>query len=67
MHIGPVQAPTEIDEVYKNYLAWVKTIDPSVLPDDLTDDLTYNNEIAATPTTIQEMEFDDDTEPNIKN
>ena len=37
-HIGPVQQPGSIDEIYKNYLTWVKTIDPSVLPDDLTDE-----------------------------
>lgn len=38
VHIGPIQPPRSIDIVYQNYLAWVKTIDPSVLPDDMTDD-----------------------------
>lgn len=60
IHIGPVQpaeSASSIDKVYKNYLAWVKTIDPSVLPDDLTDE----NEVAEAPTTIQDLEPDDDT------
>lgn len=37
VHIGPVQEPTNIEVVYQNYINWVKTIDPSILPDDLTD------------------------------
>lgn len=62
IHIGPVQEPTNIEEVYKNYLAWVKTIDPSVLPDDMTDE----NEVAAEPSTLQEMEMDDSINDNFK-
>jgi 1-acyl-sn-glycerol-3-phosphate acyltransferase len=38
VHIGPVQPPTQIEEVYMNYLAWVKTIDPSVVPEHLVDE-----------------------------
>ena len=57
IHIGPVQQPTSsIEEIYKNYLAWVKTIDPSVLPDDMTEE----NEVADEPVTLQSLEADDD-------
>lgn len=35
VHIGPVQEPSNIEVVYQNYLAWVKTIDPSIVPEDL--------------------------------
>lgn len=56
LHIGPVQPPTSIEEIYKNYLAWVKTIDPSVLPDDMTDE----NEVAEAPVTLQDLETEDD-------
>jgi len=56
MYIGPVQPPTSIQEIQKNYLTWVKTIDPSVLPDDLTDE----NEISESRPTIQDLESDDD-------
>ena len=56
IHIGPVQPPGSIDEIYRNYLAWVKTIDPSVLPDDMTDE----NEISETPATLQDLDADDD-------
>ena len=63
LHIGPIQKPTSIDEVYKNYLNWVKTIDPSVLPDDLTDE----NEVAHELTTLQETDTDDDSATDIKN
>lgn len=59
VHIGPVQQPTSIDEVYKNYLAWVKTIDPNVLPDDMTEE----NEVATEQSTLQEWDNDDDTAP----
>lgn len=38
VHIGPVQEPTNIETVQQNYITWVKTIDPSIVPDDLTDD-----------------------------
>lgn len=56
IHIGPVQPPTSIDEIYRNYITWVKTIDPSVLPDDMTDE----NEIAEAPVTLQDLESEDD-------
>ncbi|MBC7464498.1 MAG: 1-acyl-sn-glycerol-3-phosphate acyltransferase [Bdellovibrio sp.] len=60
IHIGPVQAPTSIDEVYKNYLTWVKTIDPSVLPDDMTEE----NEPPAEPVnSLDEWTHEDDTTP----
>ena len=62
IHIGPVQEPTNIEEVYKNYLAWVKTIDPSVLPDDMTEE----NEVAPQQATLQEMETDDDSNDDFK-
>lgn len=32
VHVGPVQPPSPIEEVYQNYINWVKTIDPHVLP-----------------------------------
>ena len=38
VHIGPVQPPTQFEEVYMNYLNWVKTIDPSVVPEHLIDE-----------------------------
>lgn len=56
VHIGPIQQPTNINEVYKNYLTWVRTIDPSVLPDDMTDE----NEIQTEPTTLQEWKQQDE-------
>jgi 1-acyl-sn-glycerol-3-phosphate acyltransferase len=56
INIGPVQPPGSIDEIYRNYLAWVKTIDPSVLPDDMTEE----NEVAETPATLQDLESEDD-------
>lgn len=56
VHIGPIQQPTSIDEVYKNYLTWVRTIDPSVLPDDMTDE----TETDCLPTTIEEWKTDED-------
>jgi 1-acyl-sn-glycerol-3-phosphate acyltransferase len=57
IHIGPVQKPTSIDKIYKNYLTWVKTIDSSVLPDDMTDE----NEIAEEPVTLQDTDREDDS------
>lgn len=57
IHIGPVQQPTSIDEIYKNYLQWVKTIDPAVLPDDMSEE----NEVADTPTTLQDIESEDES------
>jgi 1-acyl-sn-glycerol-3-phosphate acyltransferase len=56
IHIGPVQKPTSIDEIYKNYLTWVKTIDSSVLPDDMTDE----NEVADEPVSLQDTDNEDD-------
>ena len=56
VHIGPIQQPTSIDEVYKNYLTWVRTIDSSVLPDDMTDE----TETDCLPTTIEEWKTDED-------
>lgn len=36
VHIGPIHPPTKnITEVYHSYLNWVKTINPSVVPEDL--------------------------------
>lgn len=51
VHIGPVQPPTDIEEVYKNYIAWVRTINPAVVPDDLTDE----NDISKFDQTLQEL------------
>ncbi len=56
VHIGPIQKPGPIKEVYQNYLAWVKTIDPSVLPDDMTDENEEELEIAS----LQEWQAPDD-------
>lgn len=56
VHIGPVQPPGHIEEVQKNYYAWVKTIDPSVLPDDMTEE----NVVDGHTPTIQEWENEDD-------
>ncbi len=56
VHIGPIQQPTNINEVYKNYLTWVRTIDPSVLPDDMTDE----NEFQTESTTLQEWKQQDE-------
>ena len=35
MHIGPVQQPAPIDEVYKNYKTWVKSFSDAKFSDDL--------------------------------
>ena len=43
VHIGPVQQPENITVVYQNYIQWVKTIDPTILPDDLTDENEFSN------------------------
>lgn len=51
VHIGPVQPPTNIGEVYKNYINWVKTINPAVVPDDLTDE----NDVSRFDQTLQEL------------
>ncbi len=58
IHIGPVQQPTSIGEVQKNYLAWVKTIDPSVLPDDMTEE---NDEPSTELSSLQEFENEEET------
>ncbi len=50
VHVGPVQAPSKIEEVYKNYLTWVKSIDPSVVPENLVHEVSEN-----------ESEISDDT------
>jgi len=54
IHIGPVQPPGPIEEIYKNYTDWVRGIDPNMLPDDMTDEY----EVAKTPTTLQDIEDD---------
>ncbi len=51
VHIGPVQPPTDIEEVHKNYIAWVRTINPAVVPDDLTDE----NDVSRFDQTLQEL------------
>lgn len=56
VHIGPVQQPTSIDKIYKNYLDWVKTIDPSVLPEDMTEEHIE----AEIPLSLEDLENDDD-------
>ncbi len=56
LHIGPIQPPGSIDEVYQNYIAWVKTIDPSVLPDDIGEDV----EAESAPVIIQEWKSEDE-------
>ena len=62
IHIGPVQQPTSIEEIHKNYTAWVKTIDPSVLPDDMTDE----NVVADIPVSLQDI-VNDTEEDSSKN
>lgn len=57
VHIGPVQQPCSIDQVYANYLAWVKTIDPSVLPDDMSEE----DEVAVSSVSLQEWTEDEST------
>lgn len=32
VHVGPVQPPGPIEDVYESYIQWVRTIDPDVLP-----------------------------------
>ncbi len=59
VHIGPVQEPTDIETVYQNYLTWVKTIDPTVVPDDLTEE----NEIERKTKNLQQLTNDDDNDP----
>lgn len=45
VHIGPIQEPTsDIKEVYSNYLKWVRTIDPNVVPEDLDLDTDESSE-----------------------
>lgn len=56
IHIGPVQQPTSIAEIYKNYTNWVKSIDASVLPDDLTDE----NVVGEIPVRLTDFEGGDD-------
>ena len=56
IHIGPVQPPGTIEEIYKNYLDWVKSIDPSVIPEEMTDE----NEVSEAPVTLQDLESEDD-------
>lgn len=65
VHIGPVQEPTNIEEVYQNYRNWVKSIDPSVLPDDLADDTVVIEETSQKSLqelTTDESEFDSNDE-----
>lgn len=57
VHIGPVLQPCPIEEVYANYISWVKTIDPSVLPGDMSEE----DEIASQPTTLQDWTEDEST------
>jgi len=57
VHIGPIQQPCSIDQVYANYLAWVKTIDPSVLPDDMSEE----NEESSESVSLQEWTEDEST------
>lgn len=56
IHIGPVHQPGPIEQIYKSYTAWVRTIDPSVLPDDLTEE----NEVAEAPVTLQDLDIEDE-------
>lgn len=58
VHIGPIQEPTNIETVYQNYMNWVKTIDPSVVPDDMTDE----NDVNKFSETLQQLTNDDDNE-----
>lgn len=60
VHIGPVHPPSSIEEIQKSYLAWVKTIDTSVLPDDMTDE----NDVAEIPLSLQDLETEDDSSNN---
>ena len=55
VHIGPVQKPCSIEEVYANYIAWVKTIDASVLPEDLSEKI----ETPTQPNSLQEWTDDE--------
>ncbi|MGZ3692351.1 MAG: lysophospholipid acyltransferase family protein [Pseudobdellovibrio sp.] len=61
IHIGPVHPPSSIEEIYKNYTAWVKTIDPSVVADDMTDE----NVVSEIPISLQDLENDDDKNSSI--
>lgn len=58
VHIGPVQPPAPIDEVQKNYFEWVRTIDPAILPDDITEEGVVSRQ----PLTIQEWENEEEEE-----
>jgi 1-acyl-sn-glycerol-3-phosphate acyltransferase len=58
VHIGPIQEPTNIETVYQNYMNWVKTIDPSVVPDDMTDE----NDVALVSENLQQLTNDEDNE-----
>lgn len=58
VHIGPIQEPTNIETVYQNYMTWVKTIDPSVVPDDMTDE----NDVAPVSENLQQLTNDEDNE-----
>lgn len=42
VHIGPIQPPSKIEEVYLNYINWVKSIDPSVVPEHLVHEIPEN-------------------------
>ena len=62
VHIGPVQQPTQIEEVHLNYLNWVKTIDPSVVPEHLIDEAydEYSEKTRDEDKNLQELTIDDD-------
>lgn len=62
VHIGPVQPPTQIEEVYLNYLNWVKTIDPSVVPEHLIEEEFDGNseQRKDEDKTLQELTTDED-------
>ena len=61
VHIGPVQPPTQIEEVYKNYLNWVRTIDPSVVPEHLIDEnFDQSSDNKDEDKNLQELTIDDD-------
>lgn len=60
VHIGPVQEPTNIEAVYQNYISWVKTIDPTIVPEDLTDENYLSDE--SDKKTLQQLTTDESFE-----
>lgn len=60
IHVGPIQEPTNIETVQQNYINWVKTIDSSILPDELIDD--SDESVSDSKKTLQELTTDEATD-----